>query len=232
MKEIDADSSQHAPTLICKSSTFLQICCHEFINVGLYISIKFFTRSRDNSIQHVQPANNSRFCALQKSLYAYSTRTTETIMCPSIWTCFNTITKGYNFYNLYNWEMGFGIQYGKSWKNSKKIHAMQEFNCLCGVCEFGAAEPKGDHVRGRWIMGCVRGRRRECDDKWGWHGVWRRRTANPNLNRHTNRFHLTIIKRYIIFIKLIIVGLNFFIGQIMALGFNTAQIVSTVGSPR
>ena len=44
--------------------------------------------------------------------------------------------------------MGFGIQYGKSWKNSKKIHAMQEFNCLCGVCEFGVAEPEGTCLGG------------------------------------------------------------------------------------
>lgn len=58
--------------------------------------------SEDNFVLVVQPANSSHLCALEKSLYAYSTRTTETIVCLSIGTSFNTVTEAYDFYNLYS----------------------------------------------------------------------------------------------------------------------------------
>ncbi|XBH58585.1 hypothetical protein VPH35_079994 [Triticum aestivum] len=37
----------------------------------------------------------------------------------------------YDFYNLYSWELGFGIRYGKSGLNVELTKGMQEIVCGC-----------------------------------------------------------------------------------------------------
>lgn len=44
----------------------------------------------------------------------------------------HSLDEAYSFYNLYSWELGFGIRYGKSRLNVHK-KCMQEILCGCAV---------------------------------------------------------------------------------------------------
>ncbi|KAM3333619.1 hypothetical protein ACQJBY_028612 [Aegilops geniculata] len=44
-------------------------------------------------------------------------------------TTFNSMVDAYDFYNLYSWEKGFGIQYGKSLLNFERMKCMREIVC-------------------------------------------------------------------------------------------------------
>jgi hypothetical protein len=52
---------------------------------------------------------------------------------PTPGTTFDTLDEAYDFYNLYAWETGFGIRYGKSRLNAGKKKCMQEIVCMRGV---------------------------------------------------------------------------------------------------
>uniref|UniRef100_A0A8R7U6H4 Protein FAR1-RELATED SEQUENCE n=3 Tax=Triticum urartu TaxID=4572 RepID=A0A8R7U6H4_TRIUA len=52
-------------------------------------------------------------------------------MVPKIGTTFDTLGEAYDFYNLYSWEKGFGIRYGKSRLNVSRTKCMQEIVCGC-----------------------------------------------------------------------------------------------------
>lgn len=52
-------------------------------------------------------------------------------MKPELGTTFDSLTEAYDFYNLYSWENGFGIRYGKSRLNPDKRKTMQEIVCGC-----------------------------------------------------------------------------------------------------
>jgi hypothetical protein len=58
------------------------------------------------------------------------------VINPEIGTTFDSITEAYDFYNLYSWEVGFGIRYGKSRLNIEREKCMQEFICGCAVSIF------------------------------------------------------------------------------------------------
>uniref|UniRef100_A0A452Z5A6 Uncharacterized protein n=3 Tax=Aegilops tauschii subsp. strangulata TaxID=200361 RepID=A0A452Z5A6_AEGTS len=53
--------------------------------------------------------------------------------CAKIGTSFDTLGEAYNFYNLYSWEKGFGIRYGKSRMNVNWTKCMQEIVCGSAV---------------------------------------------------------------------------------------------------
>lgn len=55
------------------------------------------------------------------------------IFYPSEGTTFNSCEEAKDFYNLYSWEVGFGIRYGKSRKNSNGYRTKQELVCSCEV---------------------------------------------------------------------------------------------------
>ena len=55
-----------------------------------------------------------RVSALEMALTGFAERQTETIVAPTVGTCFDSMEEAYHFYDLYSWEMGFGIRYGKS----------------------------------------------------------------------------------------------------------------------
>ncbi|PNT78145.1 hypothetical protein BRADI_1g74432v3 [Brachypodium distachyon] len=46
---------------------------------------------------------------------------------------FDWLAEAYDFYNLFSWEVGFGIRYGKSRRNVKGSKCMQELVCGCAV---------------------------------------------------------------------------------------------------
>jgi hypothetical protein len=52
--------------------------------------------------------------ALEKLIKSFAEKPSDIVIRPDISTSFNSIEEAYDFYNLYSWEVGFGIRYGKS----------------------------------------------------------------------------------------------------------------------
>ncbi|KAE8811934.1 hypothetical protein D1007_11150 [Hordeum vulgare] len=50
-----------------------------------------------------------RVCALEKTLRCYAEKKTDTVVVPAIGYTFDSLGEAYDFYNLYSWEIGFGI---------------------------------------------------------------------------------------------------------------------------
>uniref|UniRef100_A0A453PGJ8 FAR1 domain-containing protein n=1 Tax=Aegilops tauschii subsp. strangulata TaxID=200361 RepID=A0A453PGJ8_AEGTS len=55
------------------------------------------------------------------------------VVNPAVGTSFDSLDEAYQFYNLYSWEVGFGIRYSKSWLNVERVKCMQEIVCGCAV---------------------------------------------------------------------------------------------------
>ena len=56
------------------------------------------------------------------------------VFVPSVGTIFDSKDEAYDFYNMFSWECGFGIRYGKSSTNNKNYRTMQDIVCQCAVC--------------------------------------------------------------------------------------------------
>jgi hypothetical protein len=50
---------------------------------------------------------------------------------------FESTQEAYEFYNMYSWEKGFGIRYGRSKQRTCGTRTMQDFVCACEVCRMG-----------------------------------------------------------------------------------------------
>lgn len=86
-----------------------------------------------------------RKCLVVEMLYnkPLSNSLTEYIINPEIGIEFDDVQEAYEYYNLYSWEVGFGIRRGKtSYSNDKhnrklpdkeRYQLAQEFNCSCAV---------------------------------------------------------------------------------------------------
>lgn len=85
----------------------------------------------------------TRKTALEMALMKFADRTSYYIICPTVGTEFDDYEEAYEYYNLYFWEVGFGIRWGKRWysdnRESRKVPMEkryklgQEFNCSCSV---------------------------------------------------------------------------------------------------
>jgi hypothetical protein len=71
--------------------------------------------------------------ALEKSIRMYAEKPSDIVIKPKIGTGLNSIEEAYDFYNLYSWEVGIGIRYGKSILNIERKKGMQELVCGCAV---------------------------------------------------------------------------------------------------
>ncbi|KAM3273817.1 hypothetical protein ACQJBY_043166 [Aegilops geniculata] len=87
-------------------------------------------RVRRGRIPDEREPDAQRVSALEKALTGFAERQTDVVVNPTVGTCFDSITEAYDFYNLYSWEMGFGIRYGKSRRNTKGGKCMQEITCV------------------------------------------------------------------------------------------------------
>ena len=58
------------------------------------------------------------------------------IFLPMEGTIFSSNEEARDFFNLYSWEIGFGIRYGRSNKNNKGYTTRQDIVCLCEVCVY------------------------------------------------------------------------------------------------
>jgi hypothetical protein len=81
-----------------------------------------------------RPSAPGRTSALEKSIRGFANKESESVINPKIATSFDSLQDAYDFYNLYSWELGFGIRYGKSRLNVERVKCMQELVCGCAVC--------------------------------------------------------------------------------------------------
>ena len=80
-----------------------------------------------------RPPCPNRVTAFEKVVRNYAENPGDNVITPTIGTTFDSVGEAYDFYNLYSWEKGFGIRYGKSRLNVERIKCMQEIVCGCSV---------------------------------------------------------------------------------------------------
>lgn len=68
----------------------------------------------------------SRVTVFEKVVRGYAENPLENMIVPTFGASFNSLGEAYGFYNLYSWERGFGIRYGKSRSNVERTKCMQE----------------------------------------------------------------------------------------------------------
>lgn len=71
--------------------------------------------------------------ALEKTLRRYAEKKTDTVIVPAVGSTVDSLGEAYDYYNLYSWEIGFGVRYGKSRLNVERTKCMQEIVCGCSV---------------------------------------------------------------------------------------------------
>ncbi|EMS62011.1 hypothetical protein TRIUR3_06404 [Triticum urartu] len=72
-----------------------------------------------------------RVSPLEAAIRGFAGRGTEVVVNPALGTIFDSLVEAYEFYNLYSWEVRFGIRYGKSRQNVNGTKCMQEIVCGC-----------------------------------------------------------------------------------------------------
>ncbi|KAE8802660.1 Protein FAR1-RELATED SEQUENCE 5 [Hordeum vulgare] len=75
--------------------------------------------------------NPDRKSALELALRAYVEKQDGVVVKPEIGTSFDSLDEGFQFYNLYSWEVGFGVRFAKSRLNVERRKCMQEIVCSC-----------------------------------------------------------------------------------------------------
>ena len=90
-------------------------------------------RLRTGATATSRPPCPNHTSASEKVVRSYAENPTENVITQTIGTTFNSVGEAYDFYNLYSWEKGFGIRYGKSRLNVERTKCMQEIVCGCSV---------------------------------------------------------------------------------------------------
>ena len=97
------------------------------------------SRNTKSSGPDCRPPVPNRPSALQSAVMRFAEHKSEQVMNIQIGTEFDNLDEGYDYYNVYSWEIGFGIRWGrKKWsakqrgKNGVDMKAYQlgqEFYC-------------------------------------------------------------------------------------------------------
>lgn len=82
----------------------------------------------------------SRIAPMEESTISQAIRTAssrpgELVFRPAVGMEFNSAKEAKDFYNLYSWEIGFGIRKGRSRVNDNKYTTRQDFVCSCEVID-------------------------------------------------------------------------------------------------
>ncbi|XP_048542239.1 uncharacterized protein LOC125521217 [Triticum urartu] len=67
-----------------------------------------------------RPPCAARMSALEMALPSYAEKKTKTVIVPALGSNFDTLGEAYGYYNLYSWEIGLGVRYGKRRLNVEK----------------------------------------------------------------------------------------------------------------
>ena len=57
---------------------------------------------------------------------------TKSVIKLELGTTYDLLDEAYTIYNLYSWDIGFGIRYGKSRVNAERTKSMEEIVFVCG----------------------------------------------------------------------------------------------------
>lgn len=79
------------------------------------------------------PLSQNRVSAFEKAVKVFIENPTENVISPALGTTFDSLGEAYDFYNLYPWEKGLGIRYGKIQLNDERRKCMQEIFCGCSA---------------------------------------------------------------------------------------------------
>lgn len=66
---------------------------------------------------------------MEQTIWDYPDKLGEHVVEPTLGLTFDSLGEAYDFYNLYSWEHGFVIRYGKSRLNAEKTKCTQEIVC-------------------------------------------------------------------------------------------------------
>lgn len=61
----------------------------------------------------------------------YAEEPSKSVIRPELGISSDSLGETCDFYNLYSWDIGFGIRYGKSRLNAERTKSMQEIVCGC-----------------------------------------------------------------------------------------------------
>jgi len=70
---------------------------------------------------------------LEKALKSYAIWKNGLVVQPTVGTHFDSMAEAFEFYNLYSWQIGFGIRYDRSRWNSQRTKTIQDIVCGCAV---------------------------------------------------------------------------------------------------
>ena len=74
-----------------------------------------------------------RVPALEAAIRGFADRGTEVVVNPALGTVIDSLAEADEFYNLYSWEVGFGIRYGHSYMNGEHYKSSQDLICQLEV---------------------------------------------------------------------------------------------------
>jgi hypothetical protein len=77
--------------------------------------------------------SNWNYGAIESALRDASNRGEKCIFLPYKGQVFQSIEEAYEFYNMYSWEVGFGVRYGRSRINRSNSKTRQDIVCSCQV---------------------------------------------------------------------------------------------------
>ncbi|KAL6906447.1 hypothetical protein ACP4OV_004048 [Aristida adscensionis] len=86
-------------------------------------------RPRLGKIEDEQSASTEGTLALQKAIKNYALRKGGLVVLPTVGMSFDCMAEAYDFYNLYSWEVGFGIRYARCRRNIHKTKTVQDIVC-------------------------------------------------------------------------------------------------------
>uniref|UniRef100_A0A8I6XQ01 Protein FAR1-RELATED SEQUENCE n=1 Tax=Hordeum vulgare subsp. vulgare TaxID=112509 RepID=A0A8I6XQ01_HORVV len=144
--------------------------------------------------------NPNRKTALEISMRAYISKRDGNVVNPAVGTEFDLLDEAYQFYNLYSWEVGFGIRFAKSRLNVNRRKCMQEIVCGC------ASKPLRESTRST-RCGCTARIRLLRSSDNGWYISEHRDAHNHNLSatcsekmhwqshRHIDRYTKDLVKK-------------------------------------
>jgi hypothetical protein len=87
----------------------------------------FFCRPRLGHIPDEQEETTENPTALEKALKGFVIRKHGLVVQPSVGMHFDSMAEAFEFYNLYSWEVGFGIRYDRSRRNSERRNSFLVF---------------------------------------------------------------------------------------------------------
>ncbi|KAM3352308.1 hypothetical protein ACQJBY_023886 [Aegilops geniculata] len=114
--------------------------------------------------------------ALEAAIRGFANRGTDVVVNPALGIIFDSLPEAYEFYNLYSWEVGFGIRYAKSRQNVNGTKCMQEIVCGC------AGKPERENSSSM-RSNCAAMLRLHRTDDGGWYVSENRASHNHELLR-------------------------------------------------